>query len=452
MDDIYDREGSISLLERSWRRADWVFDEVVPVAALYEKPIDLRHPFLFYMGHLPSFACSIARKRLSDAISFNHYFDDIFERGMDPDVEDPSKCHDHPEEPQEWPEVTKVKEYLRQVREWLGQLMPQLVPTGDLALIVEHDLMHVETLLYMVAQLDGSILLRKLLISDGALDTGSSSVHWISIPEGSAVLGTAREMAGEFRWDIELAEDTHHVPAFSIGQYPVTIGEFLEFVENDGYATESLWTADDWTWREKHAIAHPKSWCRRDGQWEFQGAMHRAWLSGTVLRWPVFVSLAEARAYARWRDARLPSEAEWHRAAFYSPDRSERPRKHPWGDAPPVGGHHGNFDFSHLHPTPVDAHPEGASAFDVHDLVGNGWELCDTVLGPLPGFEPDTRYPGYAADFFDKKHFIVKGASWATDIQLIRQSFKNWYQSHYPYVFSKFRLCRQEGSDSKETA
>ena len=74
------------------------------------------------------------------------------------------------------------------------------------------------------------------------------------------------------------------------------------------------------------------------------------------------------------------------------------------------------------------------------ELVGNGWELTDTPFAPLPGFTPYmTTYPDYSKDFFDGKHFVVKGASWATDAALLRPSFRNWYQAHYPYVFAKFR-------------
>jgi formylglycine-generating enzyme required for sulfatase activity len=159
--------------------------------------------------------------------------------------------------------------------------------------------------------------------------------------------------------------------------------------------------------------------------------------------WPVYVSLAEARAYARWAGARLPTEAEFHRAAYGAPDGAERP--YPWGVEPP-GPRHGNFDFVHWAPGPVGGHPAGASAWGVLELVGNGWELTDTPFAPFPGFTPYIpRYPGYSADFFDGKHFVVKGASWATAGELTRRSFRNWYQAHYPYVFAKFRCVRSGG-------
>jgi formylglycine-generating enzyme required for sulfatase activity len=162
-----------------------------------------------------------------------------------------------------------------------------------------------------------------------------------------------------------------------------------------------------------------------------------------VARWPVYVSLAEARAYARWRGKRLPTEAEFHRAAFYGLDEHET--IYPWGEAEPAA-HHGNFDFATWSPQPVGSCPAGASRWGISELIGNGWELTDSPFAPLPGFTPYiTGYPEYSQDFFDGKHFVLKGASWATVAILIRPSFRNWYQAHYPYMFAKFR-CVSDGN------
>jgi formylglycine-generating enzyme required for sulfatase activity len=147
----------------------------------------------------------------------------------------------------------------------------------------------------------------------------------------------------------------------------------------------------------------------------------------------------EAAAFARREGARLPSEAEFHRAAFGSPDGGRR--QHPWGDAPP-SRERGNLGFHFWSPAPVGAFPAGASGFGIHELVGNGWEWTSTAFAPFPGFEPLEGYEGYSADFFDDHHFVMLGGSWATDAALARRSFRNWFQPHYPYVFSKFRCVR----------
>jgi formylglycine-generating enzyme required for sulfatase activity len=155
--------------------------------------------------------------------------------------------------------------------------------------------------------------------------------------------------------------------------------------------------------------------------------------------WPVYVSHAEASAYARWKGRRLMTEPEFHRAAYGAPDGNER--AHPWGDAAPDPTR-GHFDFQGFDPAPVGAHPAGASAWGVHDLVGNGWEWTSTVFAPFEGFVPMRSYPEYSADFFDGRHYVMKGASVATASDLIRRSFRNWFRGNYPYVYAKFRTVR----------
>ena len=102
--------------------------------------------------------------------------------------------------------------------------------------------------------------------------------------------------------------------------------------------------------------------------------------------WPVYVSHAEASAYARWRGGRLPTEAEYQRAAYGSPE--DTARAFPWGDAPPDPSR-GVFDFAGWDPQPVGTHPAGRSAWGVHDLVGNGWEWTSSIFRPFPGFEAE---------------------------------------------------------------
>jgi formylglycine-generating enzyme required for sulfatase activity len=135
---------------------------------------------------------------------------------------------------------------------------------------------------------------------------------------------------------------------------------------------------------------------------------------------------------------RLPSEAEYQRAAFGSPGGE---RLHPWGDDEPTS-EHGVFDFSSWDPEPVGSHPKGTSAWGVDDLVGNGWEWTSTAFAPFPGFQPMASYPEYSADFFDGEHFVMKGASPATARDLLRPTFRNWFRARYPYVYATFRCVR----------
>jgi formylglycine-generating enzyme required for sulfatase activity len=140
---------------------------------------------------------------------------------------------------------------------------------------------------------------------------------------------------------------------------------------------------------------------------------------------PVYVSHAEASAYAHWKGRRLMTEAEWHRAAD--------------------GATAGHADFAGFDPTSVGAYPETASVHGVHDLIGNGWEWTSTVFAPFDGFTPMRSYPEYSADFFDGRHYVMKGASPVTARELIRPSFRNWFRGTYPYVYAKFRTVDAGG-------
>jgi formylglycine-generating enzyme required for sulfatase activity len=145
------------------------------------------------------------------------------------------------------------------------------------------------------------------------------------------------------------------------------------------------------------------------------------------LQWPVYVSHAEANAYATWKGKSLPAEEQFHRAAYGSANGAQR--------FVPAG----NFDFKSWTPDPVGASDDRASEFGIYDLVGNGWEWTRTPFTPFEGFQPFPFYPGYSANFFDGKHFVMKGASPRTAGVLARPSFRNWFQAHYPNIYAGFR-------------
>ena len=133
---------------------------------------------------------------------------------------------------------------------------------------------------------------------------------------------------------------------------------------------------------------------------------------------------------------RLPSEGEYHRAAFGTPSGEER--SYPWGEELPDASR-GNFDFANWDPVPVGSYPSGASAWGVHDLVGNGWEWTSSPFDGFPGFSPMPSYAVYSTDFFDGQHYVMKGASPATAKHMVRRSFRNWFRPNYPYVYATFR-------------
>ena len=426
-------------LVRRWadarRRSDEIF-EVVKADSVYERPIPERHRIVFYIGHLETFEWNLLRERALSLKSFHAEFDRLFAFGIDPVGGGLPN-----DQPSDWPSVAAVRDYVKRIRQALDENLSRkdfdaAANAGEFSLntllnvAIEHRLMHAETLAYMLHQLP---LDRKGRVAVPAIRAGRPVVpQMIDIPAGAVTLGLERG-SDSFGWDNEYEAHPAHVPAFSIDQYKVTNQQYLEFVHAGGYDAPSLWTADDWSWKIGHNILHPIFWTRVGDGWLYRTMFDEVPLP---MDWPVYVSQAEAHAYARWAGKRLPTEAQWHRAAYGTADASER--NYPWGDADP-NAKFGNFDFSGWNPTPVNAFPEGKSAFGVTDLMGNGWEWTSTKFGPFPGFEPFPFYRGYSADFFDGKHFVMKGGSARTAACMLRRSFRNWFQPHYQYVYAGFR-------------
>ena len=431
-------------LEAAWERSDRIFGLLTPDAWL-QRPIGLRQPFIFYLGHLPAFAWNQVWRGVLGRPSFNAAFDRLFERGIDPvgDGYRPAAVA--------WPSEGEVLSYRDRVRDALRGALEDvralqgrdaLADRGRIyQLAIEHELMHHETLLYMVGQLGGPFKARPRwlppLVTDGAAPPAR-----VEVPGGRVVLGASFERL-PFGWDNEFPEHEVEVAPFVMDATPVRNREFLEFLEAGGYDRREAWTDAGWAWKERAGVRHPTFWSRDGKRWLVRTLFDAVPLSDAA-DWPVYASWAEARAYAHWKGLDLPTEAEFHRAAFGGPGGAVR--AHPWGDAHPCPDH-GSFDFRDWAPTPVGSHSAGASAWGVRELVGNGWEWTSSRFAPYPGFTPYARtYPGYSADFFDGAHYVMLGASWATDAALVRRSFRNWFQPHYPYVFAKFRCVTRGAS------
>jgi iron(II)-dependent oxidoreductase len=422
------------------QRTDDLFAVVKP-DFIYERPIAERHRIVFYIGHLEAFDWNLFRERVLGLKSFHPEFDRLFAFGIDP-VGGGLPA----DQPSDWPSIAAVRDYVRKTRavldEKLGDaLSDSATPVFEafplntlLNVAVEHRLMHAETLAYMLHQLP---LDRKVRQAD-PLDLHSPpGVHRsIDIPAGSVTLGLSRG-SSVFGWDNEY--EAHHVsvPAFSIDQYQVTNQQFLEFLDAGGYETRAFWGDaahnEDWNWKSEKGISHPAFWQREGNQWRYRTMFDEVLLP---LNWPVYVSHAEARAYARWAGKSLPTEAEWQRAAFGTVHGGER--EYPWGLEKPAE-QLGNFDFTRWSPAPVNAFSRGQSAFGVHGMLGNGWEWTSTEFAPFQRFEPFPFYRGYSADFFDGKHFVLKGGSARTAACMLRRTFRNWFQAHYQFAFTGFR-------------
>ena len=425
----------IEQLADSRQRTDSLFAIVKP-DSLYDRPIPERHRNIFYIGHLEAFDWNLLHDQVLGLKSFHPDFDRLFAFGIDP-VGGGLPT----DQPSDWPSVAAAQEYVRNIRSSLDGKLPDALDSGSsgrdgfplttlLNVAIEHRLMHAETLAYMLHQLPLDRKIRQTSLSD--ISDSPIEYRSIEIPAGSATLGLSRN-SNLFGWDNEFEAHTEDVPAFSIDRYKVTNQQYLEFIAAGGYENDAFWTADDWAWKTQRPVSHPAFWKRSGDQWLYLTMFNDIPLPGD---WPVYVSQAEAKAYASWAGKSLPTEAEWHRAAYGMPRGSDR--KYPWGNEAP-SSEFGNFDFERWDPAPVNAYPAGKSAFGVQGMLGNGWEWTSTEFAPFPGFEPFPFYRGYSADFFDGKHFVMKGGSARTAACMLRPTFRNWFQSHYQFIYTGFR-------------
>ena len=436
-DTALDRELLASWYARNRERSETLFDSVHP-DAYTARPIPLRNPICFYEGHMPAFSVNTLLKRgLGDAALDSEY-EVLFERGIDPEDEGAIPASRKP-----WPSRDEIRAYGaaadRAVLDAFARRdvadPANAVLAGGLAAytVLEHEPMHQETLRYMWHRLPYDRKRRPEGLAAPRTGGEPPARREVRIPAGRATLGADPDQP--FGWDNEYPRHEVEVPAFSVDVHSVTNRDFLEFVESGAYASDEPWDEEGGGWRESNAVRHPLFWELHRGQWFWRGMWD---LLPLPMAWPAYVAHAEASAYARWRGRRLMTEPEFHRAAYGTPGGEER--RYPWGDAAP-DALRGRFDFTAWDPAPVGAHPRGASAWGVHDLVGNGWEWTSTVFAPFEGFRPMPSYPQYSADFFDGKHYVLKGASPATAKELIRPSFRNWFRGTYPYVYAKFRTA-----------
>ena len=441
---VIDRTEALGRFRRGRRRTRDLF-ALIPDSSYVDRPIALRNPICFYDGHLPAFSINTLWKRALGEPGIDGRFEKLFERGIDPEEEAEAAAAGAPSA---WPSRASIVEYgresdarveeaiLSRTLEAPAEKNPMLAGGQALFTILEHEVMHQETLMYMWRRIPYDRKRGRNGHPTPIPGPGRApSNPWIQVPAGRAILGARPE---RFGWDNEFPRHTEDVSAFEMTTHDVTNEEFREFVDAGGYRREDLWDPEGWSWVRESGVSHPPFWApsRAAGEYEWIGMFERIPLPPA---WPVWVTQVEAAAYARWKGGRLPTEAEYDRAAYGDP--SGREREFPWGEGAPDETR-GNFDFRQWEPVAVGSFPAGASAWGIHDLVGNGWEWTSTVFDGFPGFTPMASYPQYSADFFDGKHYVMKGGSPVTSRDLVRRSFRNWFRPAYPHVYASFHVVR----------
>ncbi|GGR52744.1 ergothioneine biosynthesis protein EgtB [Streptomyces roseolus] len=328
---------------------------------------------------------------------------------------------------------TRVLDVLTEVRPDGRPLLDEGFAFG---MIAQHEQQHDETML----------ITHQLRKGPAALDAPPPPVHpatplpaEVLIPGGPFTMGTSDE---PWALDNERPAHVRTVPAFHIDTVPVTNGAYLAFMADGGYTERRWWQPEGWAQIREHGIVAPLFWRQENGQW-----LRRRF--GVTEPVPedepvVHVSWYEADAYARWVGRRLPTEAEWEKAARHDPVTG-RSHRYPWGDADP-GPDHANLGQRHLRPARAGSYPAGASPLGVRQLIGDVWEWTASDFLPYPGFRA-FPYKEYSEVFFGPDHKVLRGGSFAVDAVACRGTFRNWDYPVRRQIFAGFRTARSAELD-----
>ncbi|MEV5651360.1 ergothioneine biosynthesis protein EgtB [Nocardia sp. NPDC052254] len=315
----------------------------------------------------------------------------------------------------------------------------RLVDSGfAFGMIAQHEQQHDETMLATHQLRRGPVALSAPPAPGARVAVGDEVV----LPAGEFVMGTSTD---PWALDNERPEHRVHVPGFAIDAAPVTNAQYQAFIDDGGYRRRELWSSRGWAHRVESDLRAPQFWeLDSDNRW-----WRRAFGSVRPVRPQqpvVHVCWFEAEAYANWAGKRLPTEAEWEKAARFDPTTG-RSRRYPWGDADP-GESTANLGQRHLEPADVGAYPAGASPGGVHQLIGDVWEWTSSGFEPYPGFGA-FPYREYSEVFFGGDYRVLRGGSFGTDPVACRGTFRNWDHPIRRQIFSGFRLARDLRPDER---
>ena len=422
------RERVLADFHASFDRYESLFEVLQGEQAFTVKPIALRHPLIFYLGHTATFfinklvLAGVLQQRIDPRL------ESMFAVGVDEmSWDDLDEAH------YDWPSSAQVRAYRDRVRQSVDRLIRELPLSSPIAwdspwwvilMGIEHERIHLET---------SSVLIRQ-----HRLEFVRPHPHWQPCPErgeppanelvpvaaASFRLGRDRADPGYYGWDNEFGEHVANTAAFQAARRLVSNREFLEFVQAGGYADDSLWSEEGAAWKAFARAEHPSFWLREGAHWKLRLMCE---VADMPWNWPVETNFHEAQAFCNWKarrdglPVRLPSEDEWHalrRAAGI-------------GDGPQPRPAAANFELDHWASScPVDRFAHGP----FFDVVGNAWQWLDTPTYPFPGFQVHPIYDDFTTPTFDERHNLIKGGSWVScgnqALPVSRYAFRRHFFQH----------------------
>ena len=278
--------------------------------------------------------------------------------------------------------------------------------------LLQHESQHAETIALVL-----ELLKQRTAPASPFLHPAVPPTPQISIPSGEFETGSDAIAA----LDNERPRHRVYLEQYNIDRYPVTCGQYRAFMQAGGYCDRQWWTEAGWAWLQTAQVTRPLYW--QDD---------RKFIDHPVSG----VSAFEAEAYARFVGKRLPTEEEWEKAASWNPETLQC-QTYPWGETEPAE-HLVNYGHTIGQTTPVNAYPSGQSPYGCWDMLGNVWEWTASEFAPYPGFQ-SYPYRGYSEIYFDGRHQVLRGGSWATRTWALRSTFRNWYYPHVREVLAGFR-------------
>lgn len=425
-------------------------------ADLHDSPGFGFRPVIWHLAHIGVFEAYWLLQKVAGEESPDARYERIFDPIATPR-----------EDSKSLPTRREMEDYLARVRVGVQRVLEKfdfasrdpLLSNGYIFhLVLEHERQHQETLAYLLHLLDPAKKMRPAVAAASrdastarisssietmnAHSSGSVVVHssapardMINVPAGPFLMGAVWDT---FAYDNERPPHEIFVPSFEIARLPTTNEEYARFIAEGGYERREFWSAEGWTWREKESWTCPLYWCRAgDESWSVRTMFESGALAS--LHPVTGISWYEAEAYARFAGRRLPTEAEWEKAASWDAER-EHKRRFAWGDEEPSDSLC-NFDSRLWGTSPVGSFPAGASAYGCLDMTGNVWEWTGDEFAAFRGFEP-FPYPEYSEVWFDGDHRVLKGGSWATRSTVLRTSFRNFFRRHFRIAFAGVRLAQ----------
>ncbi|HYZ93131.1 MAG TPA: ergothioneine biosynthesis protein EgtB [Actinomycetota bacterium] len=397
---------------------------------LKRSPSKLMSPLVWDLGHCANYEELWLLRNIAGHKATDPVLDDIYNAFEHPRWERPSLPLLGPAEARGY--MSDVRGKSLDVLESVELSPEQRLLDGGYVygMVVQHEHMHDETMLATIQLMqDGAQRLPRAAVPQPQVRVPQDMVF---VDAGPFEMGTSIE---PWAFDNERPAHTVDLPAFRIDRTPVTNAQYLAFMEAGGYDDPRHWTEAGWTWRTQSRATHPGFWRREGGSWVVRryGELVPIGPSEPVQH----VSWFEADAFARWAGKRLPTEAEWEKAASWSPDG--RKRRFPWGDDDPAP-QRANVDQRHVGPAPVGAYADGVSAYGCHQMIGDVWEWTSSDFQPYAGYEW-FPYREYSEVFFGTDYKVLRGGSWATHTTAIRNTFRNWDYPIRRQIFCGFRCA-----------